>query len=128
VRHRVGSDLEHDRDVVLYTSRALLVPRGLAQLKAAQQVSEAPVGAVRNLVVGPRYLIGRGGITLSDLATGGLGVRKAWVSGQIVPGVPVWRLGKESKYPELPSVLFPGNVGESDTVAAVIEILRGSGR
>jgi hypothetical protein len=56
------------------------------------------------------------------------GVRRAQVLGQIVPGVPVWRLGPESKYPGLPYVVFPGNAGGPDALASVIRVLRGGGR
>jgi uncharacterized protein YgbK (DUF1537 family) len=31
--------------------------------------------------------------------------------GQIVSGVPVWLTGPESKFPDMPYVIFPGNVG-----------------
>lgn len=53
-------------------------------------------------------------------------MRQARVLGQIVPGVPVWRLGKEGKYPGLSYIVFPGNVGEADDLATVTEILRDS--
>ena len=33
--------------------------------------------------------------------------------GQIRPGVPVWRTGPESRFPGIPYVIFPGNVGEA---------------
>ena len=56
-----------------------------------------------------------------------LRVRQAWVSGQIVPGVPVWRLGAESKYPDLPYIVFPGDVGGLDARARVLAILTGVG-
>ncbi|MBI2478639.1 MAG: hypothetical protein HYV60_08390 [Planctomycetia bacterium] len=31
------------------------------------------------------------------------------VRGQILPGIPVWQLGPETRYPGLPNVVFPGN-------------------
>lgn len=83
---------------------------------------------MKELSVCPRYLIGKGGITSSDLDSEALGVRKAQVFGQIIPGVPVWRLGKESKYPGLPYIVFPGNVGDADALASAIKILRSTGR
>jgi uncharacterized protein YgbK (DUF1537 family) len=128
VQRLVEESLNEGHDVVLYTSRELHVPPGMTQLQVAQQVSDALVSVVRELPVRPRYLIGKGGITSSDLATNALGVHKARVLGQIVPGVPVWRLGQESKYPGLPYVVFPGNVGGPDALAAVIGILRSKGR
>jgi uncharacterized protein YgbK (DUF1537 family) len=123
VLNQAARGLRQGHEVVLYTSRELVVPPGMPQLYAAQQVSEALVEVLRRLSVRPAYLIGKGGITSSDLATGGLGVRKAQVLGQIVPGVPVWRLGPESKYPGLPYVVFPGNVGSPDALAQTIRIL-----
>jgi uncharacterized protein YgbK (DUF1537 family) len=127
VQRLVEEGLNEGHDVVLYTSRELHVPPSMTQLEVAQRVSDALVSVVRELPVRPRYLIGKGGITSSDLATNALGVHKALVLGQIVPGVPVWRLGQESKYPCLPYVVFPGNVGGPDVLAAVIGTLRGKG-
>lgn len=128
VLNRTETELQGGQDVLVYTSRELIIPNGVAQLEVAQQVSEALVALLRRLSVHPAYLIGKGGITSSDLVTGGLGVRRAEVLGQILPGVPVWRLGPESKYPGLPYVVFPGNVGGPDAVAQAIQILRGAGR
>ncbi|UCC64060.1 MAG: hydroxyacid dehydrogenase [Anaerolineae bacterium] len=122
---RVEAGLRQGWDVILYTSRELVVPAGLSQLDVAQHVSQALVAVLCGLSVRPAYLIGKGGITSSDLATDGLAVRQAQVLGQIVPGVPVWRLGGESKYPGLPYVVFPGNVGGPDALAGAIRILRG---
>jgi uncharacterized protein YgbK (DUF1537 family) len=87
-------------------------------------VSKALIEVLRRLSVRPAYLIGKGGITSSDLATDALGVRRAHVLGQIVPGVPVWRLGPETKYPGLRYVVFPGNVGGPGALAEVIRSLR----
>jgi len=125
VLHRTEQELRGGQDVLVYTSRELTIPDGVAQLHVAQQISEALVEVLHRLSVPPAYLIGKGGITSSDLATGGLGVRQAQVLGQIVPGVPVWQLGPESKYPGLPYVVFPGNVGGPDALAQTIQILRG---
>ena len=125
VLNQVKRGLLQGQDVVLYTSRALIVPDDMSQLNVAQQVSRALVEVLQRLSVRPAYLIGKGGITSSDLATDALGIRKAQVLGQIVPGVPVWRPGPESKYPGLPYVVFPGNVGGPDALAQVIKILCG---
>jgi uncharacterized protein YgbK (DUF1537 family) len=117
--------LRRGRDVVLYTSRELVIPEGMSHLQAGQRVSEALVEIVRRLSIRPAYLVGKGGITSSDLATDGLGIRRAQVLGQILPGVPVWRVGPDGKYPRLPYVIFPGNVGGPDALARTIHILRG---
>jgi uncharacterized protein YgbK (DUF1537 family) len=125
VLNQTEKELGRGRDVILFTSRELIVPDGVSQLEAAQQVSAALTAVLRRLTIRPAYLIGKGGITSSDLATDALGVRQAHVLGQILPGVPVWRLGAESKYPHLPYVVFPGNVGGPDALAQAIGILRG---
>ncbi len=127
VLNQVERGLRQGQDVMLYTSRELIVPDDMSQLNVAQQVSEALVEVLRRLSIRPAYLIGKGGITSSDLATDALGIRKAQVLGQIVPGVPVWRLGPESKYPGLPYVVFPGNVGGPDALVQVIQVLLSSG-
>ncbi|MBC7225200.1 MAG: hypothetical protein H5T59_13175, partial [Anaerolineae bacterium] len=47
------------------------------------------------------------------------------VLGQVLPGVPAWRLGQESRFPGLPYVVFPGNVGDDESLARVLRLLRG---
>ena len=92
-----------------------------------REVARNLAQVVRRLPTRPAYLIGKGGITCSDPATDALGVRQAQAPGQILPGVPVWRLGPESRYPGLPCVIFPGNVGGPDALARAIQALRGEG-
>lgn len=94
-----------------------------ASFDIGHRVSSALVEIFRRLTVRPRYLIAKGGITSSDLAVKGLGVKRALVRGQLLPGVPVWELGDEAKFPGLPYIVFPGNVGGPDALAdAVIQL------
>jgi uncharacterized protein YgbK (DUF1537 family) len=65
--------------------------------------------------------VAKGGITSSDLASKGLSVKRAEVLGAIIPGVPVWRLDAQAKFPEIIYVVFPGNVGND---AALKEVCR----
>ena len=112
-------------DTVLYTSRTLITGSdAVASLAIGQQVSAALVALVAGLTVRPRYLVAKGGITSSDLATRALGVRRALVRGQILPGVPVWQTGAESRQPDLAYIVFPGNVGDADALAAIYRLLR----
>lgn len=73
------------------------------------------------LEVAPRYILAKGGITSSDTATQGLGVRRATVLGQILPGVPVWQTGAESRWPGLIYVVFPGNVGDNEALVNAVK-------
>ena len=110
------------QDAVVYTTRAASAP---SDLHAGRIVSAALVDVVRALPSPPRYLIAKGGITASDIATEALGMRSARVLGPILPGVPAWRMGPETRWPGIPLIVFPGNVGEADSLASVVEALRG---
>jgi uncharacterized protein YgbK (DUF1537 family) len=128
------AELRRGREVMLYTSRRLVTAGGAAEREPARQeaenlrigqlVSSALVETVTRLTVKPRFVVAKGGITSSDIATQALGVKKARVAGQILPGVPVWRLGPECRFPGVPYVVFPGNVGDTKALAKVVEILR----
>ncbi len=47
-------------------------------------------------------------------------VRRALVLGQMLPGVPVWRLGDDSRFPGLVYVVYPGNVGGADALTHIV--------
>ncbi len=120
----VDAALKAGRDAILYTSRSVIAGADANDsLAIGRQVSEALVQTVRSLAGRPRYLLAKGGITSSDLATKALGVRRATVLGQILPGVPVWRLGEESAMPGLAYIVFPGNVGETDALTAIANLM-----
>lgn len=121
----VNSALAAGRDTVVYTSRELITSSDAAEsLAIGRRVSDALIYLVQHLTVAPRYLIAKGGITSSDTATLGLGVRRALVLGQALPGVPVWQLGPEAKFPGLGYVVFPGNVGSDSALADLVARLR----
>lgn len=112
-------------DAVLYTSRTLITGDNPAEsLAIGQQVSSGLVAVVAGLMRRPRYLVAKGGITSSDVATVALEVNRAQVIGQALPGVPAWRLGDESRFPGLAYVIFPGNVGDDQALATLVKRLR----
>ncbi|MHC4592724.1 MAG: nucleotide-binding domain containing protein, partial [Planctomycetota bacterium] len=129
IRRVVGEaekGLARDRDVVVYTSRELLTGSDAADtLSIGRQVSAGLVAVVRALRSRPRCVIAKGGITSSDVATEALGMKRALVLGQVLPGVPVWRLGDESARPGLPYVVFPGNVGGGNALTEIVRMLAG---
>jgi uncharacterized protein YgbK (DUF1537 family) len=116
--------LREGREVVLFTSRQVIAGATAAEtLAIAVRVSAALVEIVHRLEVRPRYLVAKGGITSSDLATQGLGMKRAVVRGQILPGVPVWELDQDTKFPGLIYIVFPGNVGGPAALAEVLQKL-----
>lgn len=116
--------LQRERDVVIYTSRRLTTAgHAEGDLSIGTRVSEALIAMLQRITARLRYLIAKGGITASDVATKALNVRKALVLGQILPGVPVWRLGPESRRTGIPYIIFPGNVGGDDALAEAVQTL-----
>ena len=126
VRRQVDDALETGQTAVVYTSRQVERPDGMEELVVALVVSDALVAIVRGIATRPDFVVGKGGITSSDVGTRGLGAERATVLGQVRPGVPVWLLGAESRFPTMPYIVFPGNVGEAETLAEIVTELIGS--
>ena len=95
------------------------------QLQISTQISDALTSVIGKLPIRPSFIVAKGGITSSDVGTKALRVRKALVKGQIRPGIPVWQTGEESRFPGLPYVIFPGNVGAEDDLRRIAETLIG---
>ena len=126
VRKRAQVIMSSGRTAVIYTSRNVLMPEGVSKeelLRISVAISAELTGIVARLEVKPRYLIAKGGITSSDVGTKGLRVRRAQVLGQVRPGIPVWKTGAESTFPGMSYIIFPGNVGEEDTLRQIVEML-----
>ncbi len=114
------------RTVCVYTTRTLITAdTGDKEddLRLAVRISDAVQSLVGRLSIVPSFVIAKGGITSSDVGTKALAVQRANVLGQIKPGIPVWQTGDESKFPQMPYVIFPGNVGEDSTLKEAAEIL-----
>lgn len=115
------------KTAVIYTKRKVLtLPDDTKESALARSVkiSDAVQSLVGRLSLTPSYVIAKGGITSSDVATKALHVHKATVIGQICPGVPVWRTGRESKFPQIPYIIFPGNVGNINTLRQAVLTLQ----
>jgi uncharacterized protein YgbK (DUF1537 family) len=114
--------LRSGRHAIVFTSRSHKSAIGDAgDLAAGRIVSEALVDIVRAIPLRPRFLVAKGGVTSSDLAVHGLGMRKALVLGQGAPGVPVWKMGSETRYPGMNFVVWPGNVGSPEALRDFIQ-------
>jgi len=121
-----GEKILSGRTVVIYTSRQLLAPENMTpeeKLQISVKISNAVTSIIGKLQVKPKFIIAKGGITSSDVGTKALHVKKARVMGQVKKGIPVWMTGEESKFPGMPYIIFPGNVGEVSTLKEIVEEL-----
>lgn len=121
---RINALIRSGQDVALYTSRDLIAANTADEnLLIGTRISGLITEIVGRLNLRPKYLIAKGGVTSSEIATRSLGVKRAIVSGQILPGVPVWSCGKESKFDGLSYIIFPGNVGGADSLTKIVQAL-----
>ncbi|KAK6148162.1 hypothetical protein DH2020_019074 [Rehmannia glutinosa] len=121
--------LRSGKDTLVLTSRQLVVGKTASEsLEINCKVSSALVEIVRRITTRPRYILAKGGITSSDLATKALEAKRAKIVGQALAGVPLWQLGPESRHPGIPYIVFPGNVGDSKAVAEVVKCWTRPGR
>ncbi len=121
----LNNTLSKGQDAVVYTSRKLRTGKDHENsLFIGRKISQGLVEIVRSMSISPRYVLAKGGITSSDIATKALGIVRAKVLGQILPGVPVWQSGPESRFPNMPYIVFPGNVGSTDAVSEVVNRFR----
>jgi uncharacterized protein YgbK (DUF1537 family) len=107
------------KTAVIYTSRTEKTFADQAtRLAFGEQVSAFLMAIVRRLPTTLGFLISKGGITSNDVLSSGLSLRTARVLGQILPGCSVVRCPADHpRYPQLPVVIFPGNVGDQHALA-----------
>jgi uncharacterized protein YgbK (DUF1537 family) len=112
---------------VIYTSRTeKTFPDQAARLAFGERVSALLMDVVRGLPETLGFLISKGGITSNDVLSDGLVLRAARVLGQILPGCSVVRCPDDHpRYPRMPVVIFPGNVGDERALARVWARLAG---
>ena len=113
---------------VVYTSRQELSFKDIQQrLDFGSMVSALLMDIVKGLPSNIGFLVSKGGITSNDVLSEGLNLTTARLLGQIIPGCSIVRTPAEHPdFPNLPVVLFPGNVGETDSLVAVWYCLRNS--
>jgi uncharacterized protein YgbK (DUF1537 family) len=109
-------------DVIVHTSRLLIRTDDAAEsLRIARTVSAAVVAVVNRTLktFPPRFVIAKGGITSSDVAAHGLEIRHAIVRGPMLPGiVSLWE-PVDGPAKGIPFIVFAGNVGDDQSLAAV---------
>ena len=113
-------------NAVVSTSRTLVKGvDGEDSLRIAREVSDAVVAVVRKVldIAPPRFVIAKGGITSSDVASRGLEIGRAVVRGPMLPGiVSLWEpiMGPAQG---IPYIVFAGNVGNDQSLADVVDKL-----
>ena len=113
------------RTPAIYTSRVeRQFPDQATRLAFGEAVSAFLMDVVRGLPTTLGFLISKGGITSNDVLSDGLALRTSTVLGQILPGCSVVRCPAEHpRYPNLPVVIFPGNVGDDAALATAYQRL-----
>ena len=110
---------------VVYTSRQELSFKDVqTRLKFGASVSGLLMDIVRGLPSDLGFLISKGGITSNDVLSTGLALRSARLLGQVLAGCSMVRTpANHPQFPNLPVVLFPGNVGDNKALVTVYERL-----
>ncbi|MDP5016776.1 MAG: four-carbon acid sugar kinase family protein, partial [Dolichospermum sp.] len=112
---------------VVYTSRQELAFKDVkTRLDFGSTVSALLMDIVQGLPSDLGFLISKGGITSNDVLSTGLTLTSARLLGQILAGCSmVITPSDHPLFPNLPVVLFPGNVGNADALGTVYQRLIG---
>jgi uncharacterized protein YgbK (DUF1537 family) len=110
---------------VVYTSRQELTFNDVRnRLQFGVKVSSLLMDIVRGLPSDIGFLISKGGITSNDVLSNGLCLNSARLLGQILAGCSmVITTSEHPQFPNLPVVLFPGNVGDADALGTIYKRL-----
>lgn len=116
---------EAGKTPVVYTSRQELNFQDVkTRLEFGEKVSSLLMDIVRGLPSDIGFLISKGGITSNDVLSTGLALTSARLLGQILAGCSmVLTSSDHPQFPDLPVVLFPGNVGDADALGTVYQRL-----
>jgi uncharacterized protein YgbK (DUF1537 family) len=103
----------------IYTSRQeLSFSKVQTRLKFGEDVSAFLMDIIRALPDDIGFLISKGGITSNDTLSKALALPTARLLGQIVPGCSaIVTPPTHPQFPNLPVVLFPGNVGDEHALS-----------
>ena len=106
---------------VIFTSRQeLTFEDAQTRLNFGESVSTLLMDILQHLPIDIGFLISKGGITSNDTLSKGLKLRTARLLGQVLAGVSIVRTAADHpQFPDLPVVLFPGNVGDETALATV---------
>ena len=118
------SDFLKGLNPLLYTSRRELDFASIdKRIEAGVYISKFLTKMIRDFPQKPSFVIAKGGITSHDILAKGLKVPISRVLGQAAPGVPILKMPLEHRWPGMVYVIFPGNVGEDDTLKKVYQAI-----
>lgn len=125
ISHQVNQIHADGKTPVIYTSRQeLTFEDAQTRLDFGEAVSGLLMDILRQLPSEIGFLISKGGITSNDTLSTGLALRTARLLGQVLAGVSMVRTPADHpQFPDLPVVLFPGNVGDASALATVYQRL-----
>jgi len=120
----INASLAANKSVMVMTTRDVVTAHSADEsLRISREISHHLSAIIASLAETPAFIIAKGGITSADIASKGLGLRRGYVLGQIVPGVSVWRIDEADHFHHIPFIVFPGNVGDDETLLAVYRAL-----
>jgi uncharacterized protein YgbK (DUF1537 family) len=111
---------------VIFTSRVeRQFPDITTRLRFGEQVSGFLMSVVHGFPQSLGFIISKGGITSNDMLSLGLAMPAARIVGQIHAGCSVVLTPHDHpRLPDIPVVIFPGNVGDENALAMVYQRLR----
>lgn len=118
---RISELITDKRHVALFTTRTLTATSNISDHSG---ISIALAKIVAALRTPPAFVVAKGGNTSHAIAEHGMKFSVATVLGQIIKGVSVWRSAEtEGNKISIPYVVFPGNVGDANSLVRVAEVL-----
>ncbi|EAZ94099.1 hypothetical protein CY0110_19927 [Crocosphaera chwakensis CCY0110] len=126
ILEQVKSVYEQNKTPVVYTSREELTFETVQKrLDFGVAVSSLLMEVVQGLPPDISFLISKGGITSNDVLSIGLKLQAVRLLGQVLAGCSMVRTEKDHpQFPNLPVVLFPGNVGNAQGLSTVYSRLK----
>lgn len=106
----VNQRLAGGDSTALYTSRKRHSISASGFSKIGRTVMSTLCEITRRVEVKPSFLVAKGEITSMEVLRS-LGVKEALALGQVIPGVPVWKLGTDSRWSDIACMQLPGEVG-----------------
>ena len=125
ILHQVLTVWRQGKTPVIFTSREEIKFDALQErIDFGRNISNFLMDIVRGLPSEIGFLISKGGITSNNLLSNGLNLTTVRLLGQILAGCCVVRTPENHpQFPNLPIILFPGNVGDDQSLVEAWKII-----